>query len=149
MVRELLWWGRMNRWVLGISASLVLGFASTACTSGTTPAGSADAASEGASNATCPGVCGGDGVTGAVCASTFHTSACLGGTCCILAADSGPPFYDDAGSCPGGCSSPDDIACSTWYRTSACATGDLCCVNAGPGTGGDAGSDAPSDAKTD
>jgi hypothetical protein len=51
--------------------------------------------------------------------------------------DGGPPYYDDAGSCPGTCSTPADIGCPNWYRTNVCAFGDLCCVlDAGTSDGG-------------
>jgi hypothetical protein len=84
----------------------------------------------------CLGVCG---VTpGATCASQYPSNDCLQHVCCVLAADSGPPFYDDAGSCPGSlCASPDDVGCGTvpgspisasWYRSKICDVGDLCCV---------------------
>jgi hypothetical protein len=72
------------------------------------------------------------------CGQSFASSDCLQGNCCVLPADAGPPYYDDAGSCPGSCSSPDDIGCTNWFRSTVCAGGDLCCV---PGTdAGDAGS---------
>jgi len=68
---------------------------------------------------------------GFACAEQFASEGCLEHVCCILAADAGPPYYDDAGTCPGECASPDDIACSNWYRSTTCVAGSLCCV-AGP-----------------
>lgn len=79
------------------------------------------------------------------CAVQFPTSDCYGRVCCILAPDGEPPYYDDAGTCPGTCASPDDIGCPTWYRSNACSNGTLCCdlkasIDAGT-EAGDAGTD--------
>jgi hypothetical protein len=151
LVPALLQRERMVRSVLvGVGASLAFGFAFIACSSGRGSAvgGGTDAASEptvegggdgnldGGDGGTagdgeggdqaCTGVCGSG--PSWVCASQYKTSACFGGNCCILAADSGPPYFDDAGTCPGQCASPDDIGCPHWYRSSGCAAGDLCCV---------------------
>jgi hypothetical protein len=75
----------------------------------------------------CEGVCGAP--PGAACSSQYPSNDCLEGVCCILDAHSGPPYFDDAGSCPSNtCASPDDIGCASWFRSSQCPPGDLCCV---------------------
>jgi hypothetical protein len=61
---------------------------------------------------------------------------------CGTEPDGGYPYYDDAGSCPGTCSTPADIGCSNWYRSSACAGSLLCCVNPDGGTQTDGGAAA-------
>ena len=91
-----------------------------------TESGAPDASADvDASQRSCTGpgsVCG----SGFSCAEQFTTNDCYGKTCCILAPTGDPPYYDDAGSCPGFCASPDDIGCPHWYR--GCANGTLCCV---------------------
>jgi hypothetical protein len=123
----------------GCSGSTASGGGTDAAVEAAAAEGGHDASPDGGSEggAPCTGVCGTP--SGVTCASQFASSDCLGGSCCILAADSGPPYYDDAGTCPGLCASPDDIGCQSWYRTSACATGDLCCVSSV--VHGDAGTD--------
>jgi hypothetical protein len=54
-----------------------------------------------------------------------------------VALDAGPPYYDDAGTCPGTCASPNDIGCLHWFRSNVCASGDLCCVLGAVDGGGD------------
>ncbi len=63
---------------------------------------------------------------GFACATQFATDDCMGKSCCILAPDGDPPYYDDSGTCPGMCAAPDDIGCPHWYR--GCGNGTLCCV---------------------
>jgi hypothetical protein len=105
-----------------------------ACSASSPNVGRSDAGDGG--DQVCTGVCA--SASDFTCASSYATSACLGHNCCILAADAGPPYLDEAGSCPGLCASPDDIACpGGWSRTSVCAVGDLCC--GGMPDAGDAG----------
>ena len=118
---------------LGWMASLLVGVSCVACSASSANASRSDAGTEASAEGggdggdqACTGVCA--SASAFTCASSYATSACLGHNCCILAADAGPPYADDAGSCPGMCASPDDIACpGGWYRASGCASGDLCC----------------------
>jgi hypothetical protein len=133
-VRDLLYDGPMTH-TLGLGGLLALSLL-CGCSSGSSAGGGADGGGQDGT-AACPGVCASPSAF--ACASQFQTSGCLGGTCCVLAADAGPTYYDDAGSCPGQCASPDDVGCYSWYRSSVCGAGDLCCVP--PARHGDAGTD--------
>jgi hypothetical protein len=86
---------------------------------------SPDATDAGVRHCTGVGAVCGSG-PGFACAEQFTTDDCYQKQCCILAPDGGPPYYDDAGTCPGICASPDDIGCANWYR--GCQSGTLCCV---------------------
>ena len=117
---------------------LALAVGTCGCGGVTQPSGAADAASDhaasDASGSCASGVCG--MVSGAQCAELFASSDCLGGMCCVLAADSGPPFIDAAVDCF--CVSPDDLGCEHWYRYpggpgGTCGYGSLCCGSAGNG----------------
>ena len=130
--------------------STLLPLALVACSNGN--GGSTDAAPDAVLEAGGPDVadagqpCTGAGAVcasgpGFSCAQQFSTQDCLGGTCCVLAPDGGPPYYDDAGTCPGMCASPDDIGCPNWFRSNACINGTACCVLQLPGDAGDAATD--------
>jgi hypothetical protein len=123
-------------------ATLALALTLCACGGLTAPSGAPDASSSGdsadASGSCASGVCGTAASigSGAQCAQQFPSSGCLGGVCCVLAANSGPPFIDAAAGCF--CASPDDIACAGWYRLpggpgGTCGYGSLCCASAGGG----------------
>jgi hypothetical protein len=71
------------------------------------------------------------------CGQSFASTDCFQGNCCVIPADAGPPYFDDAGSCPGMCAAPDDIGCSQWFRSSVCAGGDLCCILSHDAAAGD------------
>jgi hypothetical protein len=112
--------------------SLVVATACLGCQGSVAPGGAGDAGSD-ADQGCSTGVCAtaaeiGPGV---VCASQHATTACLGGTCCVLGPDSGVATYGDGGTCPGECASPDDIACKQWSRVASgvCGVGDLCCTD--------------------
>lgn len=121
---------------LAVACVAILGICG--CGGLTHPSGVGDAAAgdatPDASGSCASGVCG--AVPGAQCAALFPSGDCLGGSCCVLAADSGPPFIDAAIDCF--CVSPDDLACERWYRYpggpgGTCGYGSLCCGSSGNG----------------
>ena len=122
----------------------VAGLALLVCACGglTAPSAPPDASTAGttsdADGSCASGVCGTAASigSGARCSQVFASADCLGGMCCVLDADSGPPFTDAPTGCE--CVSPDDIACEAWYRYpggpgGTCGYGSLCCAPSGGG----------------